>query len=102
MRVSCCCQKSDDLASLSAGDAFFSADCLFVALDPTFILVFEEVDRSIIIVLYTLEVLVLAAEPNVVTQLDLLRAQPGPGWQVIEAGGASSSSHGSCLSCLDL
>ena len=80
------------------GDAFFSADCFFVALDPTFILVFEEVDRSIIIVLYT-----LAAEPNnVVTQLDLLRAQPGPGWQVIEDGGASSSSHGSCLSCLDL
>ena len=79
------------------GDAFFSADCFFVALDPTFILVFEEVDRSIIIVLYT-----LAAEPNnVVTQLDLLRAQPGP-WQVIEAGEASSSSHGSCLSCLDL
>ena len=79
------------------GDAFFSADCFFVALDPTFILVFEEVDRSIIIVLYT-----LAAEPNnVVTQLDLLRAQPGPGWQVIEDGGASSSSHGSCLSCLD-
>ena len=86
------------MASLSAGDAFFSADCFFVALDPTFILVFEEVDRSIIIILYT-----LAAEPNnVVTQLDLLRAQPGPGWQVIEAGGASSSSHGSCLSCLDL
>ena len=79
------------------GDAFFSADCFFVALDPTFILVFEEVDRSIIIVLYT-----LAAEPNnVVTQLDLLRAQPGP-WQVIEAGEASSSSNGSCLSCLDL
>ena len=93
MRVSCCCQKSDDLASLSA-------DCFFVALDPTFILVFEEVDRSIIIVLCTLEVLVLAAEPNVVTQLDLLRAQPGP-WQVIAAGEASSSSHGSCLSCLD-
>ena len=101
MRVSCCCQKSDDLASLSAGDAFFSADCFFVALDPTFILVFEEVDRSIIIVLYTLEVLVLAAEPNVVTQLDLLRAQPGP-WQVIEAGEASSSSNGTCLSGLDL
>ena len=86
------------MASLSAGDAFFSADCFFVALDPTFILVFEEVDRSIIIVLYT-----LAAEPNnVVTQLDLLRAQPGPGWQVIEAWGASSSSHGFCLSCLEL
>ena len=68
------------------GDAFFSADCFFVALDPTFILVFVEVDRSIIIVLYTLEVLVLA----------------GPGWQVIEAWGASSSSHGFCLSCLEL
>ena len=78
------------------GECGIIGDCFFVALDPTFILVFEEVDRSIIIVLYT-----LAAEPNnVVTQLDLLRAQPGP-WQVIEAGEASSSSHGSCLSCLD-
>ena len=72
------------MASLSAGDAFFSADCFFVALDPTFILFFEEFDRSIksiIIVLYTLEVLVFAAEPNVVTltHLDLLRAQPRPG-----------------------
>ena len=43
----------------------------------------------------TLDLLVLAASPDVMTHLDLLRAQPRPGQQLVEAvyGGVNDIRH---------